>query len=80
LRRPYVPPTGITTSELIQVTLETTSPKTLKREMSGILAAARELSCSQLTVLTGNETWEKNDGGLTVRALPVWKWLLMRGA
>ncbi|MBI5656587.1 MAG: hypothetical protein HZC44_07125 [Geobacter sp.] len=49
-----------------------------KSGMSGILAAARELSCSQLTVLTGNETWEKSDYGLTVRALPVWKWLLMR--
>jgi len=72
----FVIRTGITTSELIQVTLETTSPKTLKREMSGILAAARDLSCSQLTVLTGNETWEKSDDGLTVRALPVWKWLL----
>ncbi len=52
---------GITISELIQVTLETTAPKTMKRELSGILTAARELSCAQLTILTGNETWGKRD-------------------
>ena len=74
----FVIRTGHTTSELIQVTLDTTSPKTLKRELTGILAAARELFCTQLTVLTGNEQWQKEVDGLTITALPVWKWLLKR--
>lgn len=74
----FVIRTGIITSELIQVTLDTTAPKTLKRELTGILAASRDLFCTQLTVLTGNETWEKEVDGLIVRALPVWKWLLQR--
>ena len=72
----FVIRTGITTSELIQVTLETITPKTLKRELTGILAAAKDLSCDQLTVLTGNETWQKEVDGLTIMAQPVWKWLL----
>ena len=74
----FVIRTGHTTSELIQVTLDTTSPKTLKRELTGIMAAARELFCTQLTVLTGNEQWQKEVDGLTIKALPVWKWLLTR--
>jgi predicted AAA+ superfamily ATPase len=74
----FVIRTGIITSELIQVTLDTTAPKTLKRELAGILAASRDLFCTQLTILTGNETWEKEVDGLIVRALPVWKWLLQR--
>jgi len=74
----FVIRTGITTSELIQVTLETTTPKTLKRELTGILAAAKDLSCTQLTILTGNETWEKVVEGQTITALPVWQWLLTR--
>lgn len=73
----FVIRSGITTSELIQVTLETTAPKTLKRELTGIMVAARDLSCTQLTVLTGNETWEKDVEGQAIKALPVWKWLLM---
>jgi len=72
----FVIRSGITISELIQVTLDTTAPKTMKRELSGILAASRDLSCAQLTILTGNETWEKEIDGLTIRALPVWKWLI----
>jgi predicted AAA+ superfamily ATPase len=74
----FVIRTGHTTSELIQVTLETSAPKTLKRELTGILAAAKDLSCKQLTILTGNETWQKEIDGLLVNAQPVWKWLLMR--
>ena len=69
---------GITTSELIQVTLDTTAPKTMKRDLTGILAASRDLFCTKLTILTGNETWEKEVDGLIVRAMPVWKWLLLR--
>lgn len=76
----FVIRTGHTTSELIQVTLDTTAPKTMKRELAGIMAAARDLSCSQLTILTGNEIWEKELDGLIVRTLPVWKWLLKQGA
>jgi predicted AAA+ superfamily ATPase len=76
----FVVRTGITTSELIQVTLDTTAPKTLKRELTGILAASRDLLCTRLTILTGNETWEKEVDGMIVRAMPVWKWLLLKEA
>jgi hypothetical protein len=46
--------------------------------MTGILTAARDLTCLNLTILTGNETWEKVIDGLTVKAFPAWKWLLTR--
>lgn len=67
---------GLVTSELIQVVYETSAPKTLKRELSGIIAAARDLSCDNLICLTWNEAWEKSVDGFSVRAVPVWRWLL----
>lgn len=67
---------GLVIDELIQVSLDTTAPKTLKRELSALEVAAVELSCTTLTVLTGNETWQRQVGSLQVQAMPVWQWML----
>lgn len=67
---------GNTTAELIQVAYETPSPKTFKRELTGLAAAARDLSCDRLTCLTWNETWERRIDRWKVKAQPVWRWLM----
>lgn len=38
----------------------TLAAQTIPRELTGILTAAKDLTCAQLTVLTGNETWQNH--------------------
>lgn len=71
---------GLRTTQAIQVAQETTPPKTRKRELAGLAAAARELECADLLCLTMNETWTSDIDGMTVTAMPTWRWLLHAGA
>jgi predicted AAA+ superfamily ATPase len=63
-------------TELIQVAYEVSNPKTLKRELSALNEAAGELHCNNLLLLTWNEESTIIENKLTIRVLPVWKWLL----
>ena len=66
---------GVVTTA-IQVCYSLTDPKTRRREMAGLVAAAEELKAERLLVLSGEaeETVEQN--GHEICVLPAWKWLL----
>ena len=70
--------------QLIQVSWDTTDPRTKEREVRALLKASRELSCDNLLILTadaeGQEhvSWFGTEG--TIRMMPVWKWLEADGA
>jgi len=66
--------TGITGA--FQVCLDLENKTTKDREMSGLIAAEKELNVNQATVLTDNVEGEEKLGNLKVHILPLWKWLL----
>lgn len=72
---------GLEIESLIQVCQKLDHPKTLEREIRGLLKAARELRCDNLILLT--EDTEKVEQaqwfGLSgeVKYIPLWKWLAM---
>jgi predicted AAA+ superfamily ATPase len=63
-------------TELIQVSYDISNSKTLKRELSALIEAARELHCSNLLLLTWDEEKQINEDNITIQIMPVWKWLL----
>ena len=58
---------------LVQVSWSLEDPDTRKRELSGLLEAARDLSCSDLTVVTRDEEGELAEDGRKIRIVPAWK-------
>ena len=76
----FVVQRGHSVSQLIQVCLDTSSPKTRQREIVGLCKASRALGCRDMLLLTENEEglseerWE--DNAYPIRLFPVWKWLL----
>lgn len=69
---------GGVTCDLIQVCYDLSDPKTRKREVSGLLAAAGDLACESLLILTWHEEGEAAIQGRRIRLLPAWKWLTNR--
>lgn len=64
------------TSGLMQVCYDLSDPKVRKREISGLLRAAEELSCDELIILTWDEEGEIALQGRKIKLYPAWKWLL----
>lgn len=64
---------------ILQVCLDLSDPKARRREIRGLLKAARELKCHDLLLLTESEegeapeTWEGFTCPVCIK--PVWKWL-----
>jgi len=75
----FVVQDGIAIRQIIQVSLDTSDPKTRQREIRGLCKASRDLGCRDLLLLTekeegqSEELWEGSS--YPVRAMPVWKWL-----
>ncbi len=72
---------GARARRLVQVTwkMDEGSPagrKTRKREVDGLLAAAAELKCRDLTIVTHDEETQINEGGHEIKVVPAWKWCL----
>lgn len=67
-------------SELIQVCADAQDPDTRRREMRALVKAADKLKCDRLLLLTreeeGEEEFEWFGMKGTIRAVPLWKWLL----
>ncbi|MEN3062083.1 MAG: ATP-binding protein [Candidatus Methanosuratincola petrocarbonis] len=70
---------GTRVEELIQVTYATARDEIMGREIEALIRASEELSCKSLLVITWDYEGEEDVGGRTVRLVPIWKWLLMRG-
>lgn len=64
------------TTTAIQVCFSLADAKTRRREIDGLLAAARELKVERLLLLTGESEETISEDGCVVQVLPMWKWLL----
>lgn len=60
----------------IQVSLDITKPRTLRREISGLLHAAKGTGCKRLLLLTDHEYSDRSFEGHKVDIRPVYDWLL----
>ncbi len=60
--------------QLVQVSYEMTSEKTIRRECGALKEAAQELHCNDLYVLTYNEKRTLDWEGCTIRVLPATEW------
>ena len=60
--------------QLVQVSYEMASEKTIRRECSALKEAAQELHCNDLYVLTYNEKRTLDWEGYTIHVLPVTEW------
>ena len=69
---------GDEVKRLIQVTWDMSDTETRKREFSGLLEAAKTTGCRNLTVVTRDEEGEETHEGLTVRIVPVCRFLLAK--
>jgi len=59
---------------LIQVCWEMSDKKTFERELRGLKLAMHELSISQGTIVTWDDEQDIEEN---IKAIPIWKWLLM---
>lgn len=64
--------------ELIQVTWDMSDDDTRNREIAGIIDAAENTRCDNLTIITNDEESEILRGSQRIRVIPVWKWLLAK--
>jgi len=65
--------------QLVQVSQSIDSPDTLKRELRGLVAAARELDCHNLSIINWEREGARESDGERIRLVPLWKWLLGHG-
>ncbi|MDO4510577.1 MAG: ATP-binding protein [Bacteroidales bacterium] len=63
--------------QLIQVTWTLHDSATRKREIDGLLEAARSTGCKNLTIITYDEELSFSpDDAHTIKVIPAWKWML----
>ena len=74
----FVVSEGDEVKRLIQVTWDMSDTETRKREFSGLLEAAKATGCRDLTIVTRDEEGEEIHDGLTVRIVPVCRFLLTK--
>lgn len=63
-------------TRLIQVSYQMSDEETRKREIDGLLEAAKVTGCRELTIITMETEAEWNEQGMLIRVLPAWKWML----
>ncbi len=72
----FVCRSGFQVSELIQVSYDVSDTKTLRREVSALTEASKELNCSNLTIITWESERDIEVNNKKIQVIPVWKWLL----
>lgn len=73
----FVVQRGTEIERLIQVTWDMSDGDTRQREINGIMEAAKATGCSNLYIITAENSEEIEVGdGLTIHVLPAWRWLL----
>ena len=65
-----------TVVELVQVSYDISSEKTLNRETSALIKAGKSLKCDKLTLVTAYEERDIDAPGHTINVCPAYKWLL----
>lgn len=62
--------------ELIQVSLDISNPKTLKRELTALAEASRKLQCDNLTLVAMSQTRIEELNGIKINVISAHEWLL----
>ena len=70
---------GNTVVQAIQVSYDISSEKTRKREVNGLLLAAKQTKCTDLVLLTDHESDTVAEGGHQIKIQPVYDWCLELG-
>ena len=60
--------------QAIQVSYDISADKTRKREINGLLLAARQTKCDDLLLLTDHESGEIEQDGRKMKIQPVYEW------
>lgn len=60
--------------QCIQVSYDISSPKTLKREINGLLLAQKLTKCNNMLLLTDHESGELEKNGICISIKPVYEW------
>jgi len=63
-------------TELIQAAYEMGDPKTMQREIDGLLEAAETYKISRVSIITLNQEESLKINGVKIKIVPIWKWLL----
>lgn len=63
---------------LIQVSYDISSPKTLKRELNGLLLASSRTGCNDLLLITDHDETRLEKDGRQIRVVPAYAWLVDR--
>ena len=74
----FVVSEGDVAKRLVQVTWDMADVETRGREFSGLLKAAHATGCRDLVIVTRDEEGEEIHDGMTVRIVPVCKFLLSK--
>lgn len=74
----FVVQQGIEVKALIQVCWNLTDDETLKREIGGLMEAARATSCDNLWIITADTTEDLEVDNKIIKVRPAWSWLLNR--
>lgn len=72
----FVVKEGIEVKELIQVTNVSSKDEIAKREISALKKAMKEFKLNKGLILTGELEGEEDVDGLTIKYMPLWKWLM----
>ena len=59
--------------KLIQACWDVSGPDTLKREIAGLLEAAKYFNCTDLTIINADRNMEISQGNLKIKVVPAWK-------
>ncbi len=70
---------GNTVVQAIQVSYDISAEKTRKREINGLLLAAKQTKCTDLVLLTDHESDMVEEGGHQIKIQPVYNWCLELG-
>lgn len=66
---------GKSVQQIIQVCYDISSPKTLKREIKGLLLASEKTKCNNLLLITNNDDSQITEKGKTIDIVPAYAWL-----
>lgn len=62
--------------QVVQVSYDVSAPKTLKREIAGLVAAAKKTRCNNLLLITDHYRSDVVHSGYNIRIRPAHEWLL----
>ena len=67
---------GKTVIQIVQVSYDISNPKTLKREIKGLLLASAKTGCKNLLLITNSEQKTLEAGGMQIPVVAAYSWLV----